>query len=146
MSDDKLDEVRWDRIHEAFASVPYAKLIGLELGQMKPGEANLHLNIRDELKQNQGVVHGGAVASLIDTAAAFAVVTRLEPGERVTTTDLTIHYLRPITSGRLTATARIVRGGRRLFVLTVQVTNDHEVLVATAVTGYIKLQNSQKPQ
>ncbi len=146
MSEDKLDDVRWDRIHEAFASVPYAKLIGLELGEMKPGEANLHLDIRDELKQNQGVVHGGAVASLIDTAAAFAVVTRLEPGERVTTTDLTIHYLRPITSGRLTATARIVRGGRRLFVLAVQVTNDHEVLVATAVTGYIKLQNSQKPQ
>jgi len=146
MSEDKLDDVRWDRIHEAFASVPYAKLIGLELGEMKPGEANLHLDIRDELKQNQGVIHGGAVASLIDTAAAFAVVTRLEPGERVTTTDLTIHYLRPITSGRLTATARIVRGGRRLFVLAVQVMNDDEVLVATAVTGYIKLQNNQKPQ
>ncbi len=146
MSEDKLDDVRWDRIHEAFASVPYAKLIGLELGEMKPGEATLHLDIRDELKQNQGVAHGGAVASLIDTAAAFAVVTLLEPGERVTTTDLTIHYLRPITSGRLTATARIVRGGRRLFVLAVQVTNDHDVLVATAVTGYIKLQNNQKPQ
>jgi uncharacterized protein (TIGR00369 family) len=146
MNEDKLDEVRLNRIREAFASVPYAKLIGLELGEMKPGEANLHLDIRDELKRNQGVIHGGAVASLIDTAAAFAVVTRLEPGERVTTTDLTIHYLRPITSGRLTATARIVRGGRRLFVLAVQVTNDHEVLVATAVTGYIKLQNSQKPQ
>jgi len=146
MSEDKLDDVRWDRIHEAFASVPYAKLIGLELGEMKPGEATLHLDIRDELKQNQGVIHGGAVASLIDSAAAFAVVTRLEPGERVTTTDLTIHYLRPITSGRLTATARIVRGGRRLFVLAVQVTNDHDVLVATAVTGYIKLQNNQKPQ
>jgi len=146
MSEDKLDDVRWDRIHEAFASVPYAKLIGLELGEMKPGEATLHLDIRDELKQNQGVVHGGAVASLIDTAAAFAVVTLLEPGERVTTTDLTIHYLRPITSGRLTATARIVRGGRRLFVLAVQVMNDDEVLVATAVTGYIKLQNNQKPQ
>ena len=147
MNEDKLDEVRLNRIHEAFASVPYAKLIGLELGEMKPGEANLHLDIRDELKQNQGVVHGGAVASLIDTAAAFAVVTRLEAGERVTTTDLTIHYLRPITSGRLTANARIVRGGHRLFVLSVQVTNDHEVLVATAVTSYLKLvQSSQRPQ
>jgi len=146
VNEDKLDEVRLNRIREAFASVPYAKLIGFELGEMKPGQANLHLDIRDELKQNQGVIHGGAVASLIDSAAAFAVVTRLEPGERVTTTDLTIHYLRPITSGRLTATARIVRGGRRLFVLAVQVTNDDEVLVATAVTGYIKLQNNQKPQ
>lgn len=127
------------RIREAFASIPYARLVGIELGEMRSGEANLHLDIRDELKQNQGVVHGGAVASLIDTAAAFAVVTRLESGERVTTTDLTIHYLRPITSGRITATARIVRGGRRLLVISVEVTNSRQVLVATAVSGYIKL-------
>src|SRR5258707_15804937 len=128
MSENKLEEARLARIHEGFASVPYAKFLGVELGEMKPGEATLHLEVRAELKQNQGVVHGGAVASLIDTASAFAVVTQLEPNERVTTTDLTIHYLRPIRSGRLTATARIVRGGRRLFVLAVQVTNDHEVL------------------
>ena len=139
MSENELDEHRLRRIREAFALVPYAKLIGLELGKMKPGEANLYLEVRDQLRQNQGVVHGGAVASLIDTAAAFAVVTRLETGERVTTTDLTIHYLRPITSGRLIATARIVRGGRRLFVLSVEVRNDNQVLVATAVTSYLKL-------
>jgi uncharacterized protein (TIGR00369 family) len=139
MSESKLDEVRSELIREAFAAVPFAKLLGLELGEMSPGEANLHLDFRDELRQNQGVMHGGAVAALIDTAAAFAVVTRLEKGERVTTTDLTIHYLRPITEGRLTATARIIRGGRRLFVLSVEVTNVDR-LVATAVTSYIKLQ------
>ena len=139
MSENGLDENRWQRIREAFASVPYAAFIGLELGEMKPGEANLYLDVRDELKQNQGVVHGGAVASLIDTAAAFAVVTKLESGERVTTSDLTIHYLRPITSGRLKAVARIVRGGRRVFVLSVDVWNDQQVLVATALTSYLKL-------
>lgn len=139
MSENELDQERLARIREAFASVPYAKLLGLELGEMKPGIAKLHLDMRDELKQNQGVAHGGVVASLIDTAAAFAVVTRLEPGERVTTTDLTIHYLRSITSGRLTATARIVRGGRRLFVLSVEVTNEQQILLATAVTSYLKL-------
>ena len=139
MSDTGLDENRWQRIREAFGSVPYAGFIGLELGEMKPGEANLYLDVRDELKQNQGVLHGGAVASLIDTAAAFAVVTKLESGERVTTSDLTIHYLRPIISGRLKAVARIVRGGRRLVVLSVDVWNDQQVLVATAVTSYLKL-------
>ncbi len=140
MSENELNAVRVARIHEAFASVPYAKFLGLELGEMKPGEASLHLEVRDELKQNQGVVHGGVVASLIDTASAFAVVTQLEPDERVTTTDLTIHYLRPVISGRLTATARTVRAGRRLFVLSVEVMDDREKLVATAVTTYIKLQ------
>jgi len=140
MSENELDEVRIARIHEAFASVPYAKFLGLELGEMKPGEASIHLAVRDELRQNRGVVHGGAVASLIDTASAFAVVTRLEPDERVTTTDLTIHYLRPVSAGRITATARIVRAGRRLFVLSVEVMDDHQKLIATAVTTYIRLQ------
>jgi uncharacterized protein (TIGR00369 family) len=92
------------------------------------------------LRQNQGVLHGGAIASLIDTASAFAVVTHLAPDERVTTTDLTIHYLRPVTAGRLSATARTVRAGRRLFVLSVEVMDDQQKLIATAVTTYIKLQ------
>ncbi|HEX7530459.1 MAG TPA: PaaI family thioesterase, partial [Pyrinomonadaceae bacterium] len=70
----------------------------------------------------------------------FAVLTQLGLNERVTTTDLTIHYLRPMSAGRLTATARIVRGGRRLFVLSVEVTNDQQLPVASAVTSYIKLQ------
>jgi len=140
MSENDLDPARVERAREAFGLVPYAKLLGLELGEVGRGVASVRLEVREELKQYQGVVHGGAVASLIDTAAAFAVLTQLEINERVTTTDLTIHYLRPANSGRLTATARIVRTGRRLVVLTVEVTNDQGILVATAVTGYIKLQ------
>jgi uncharacterized protein (TIGR00369 family) len=140
MSENELDSARVARAREAFASVPFAQLLGLELGEISPGAVTIHLDVRDELRQNQGVVHGGAVASLIDTAAAFAVLTQVEVNERVTTTDLTIHYLRPASSGRLTARARIVRGGRRLFVLSVEVANDKQILVATAVTSYIKLQ------
>ena len=140
MSANDLAPARVARAREAFALVPYARLLGLELGEVSSGAVSLHLDVRDELRQNQDVVHDGAVASLIDTAAAFAVLTQLEIGERVTTTDLTIHYLRPASSGRLTAQARIVRGGRRLFVLSVEVTNDQQILVATAVTTYIKLQ------
>ena len=136
----ELDPTKLDRARKAFARVPYAKFLGLELGEVSPGEATIYLTVRHELKQYQGVVHGGAVASLIDTASAFAVLTQIEVDERVTTTDLTIHYLRPITEGRMAATARIVRAGRRLFVLSVEVRNDRNVLVATAVTTYIKIQ------
>ena len=134
------DSAKLARAREAFAAVPFAKFLGLELGDVANGAAIIHLDARDELKQNQGVVHGGALASLIDTASAFAVLTQIDPNERVTTSDLTIHYLRPVTSGRMTATARVIRGGRRLFVLSVDITNDEERLVATALTTYIKIQ------
>jgi uncharacterized protein (TIGR00369 family) len=134
----ELDSAKLSRAQAAFASVPFAKFLGLELGELTSGGVSMHLDVRDEL-MNQRVVHGGAIASLIDTAAAFAVLTQIEVDERVTTTDLTIHYLRPITSGRMTANARVVRGGRRLFVLSVEVLNDRDVLLATAVTTYIKV-------
>src|SRR6185295_16109570 len=110
MSNSGMEDQGLARARAAFANVAYAKFLGLELCEIKSGEVSVCLDVRDELKQNQGVVHGGAVASLIDTASAFAVLTKLAPEERVTTTDLTVHYLRPITGGRLIATARIIRG------------------------------------
>jgi uncharacterized protein (TIGR00369 family) len=138
MSEDNLDEARLNRARAAFASVAYANLLGLELCDLKSGEVTVCLDVRDDLKQNRGVVHGGAIASVIDTASAFAILTKIENDETVTTTDLTIHYLRPITSGRLLARAQIVRGGRRRFVVHVDLENEGK-LAATAVTGYLKI-------
>ena len=142
MSRPEIDPQKLARARLAFAAVPYARFLGLQLGEVRRGEVSIHLDIRDELKQNQGVVHGGAIASLIDTASAFAVLTQIDPEERVTTTDLTIHYLRPAITGRIVATARIVRGGRRLFVLSVDVHDSANALVATALTTYIKIAKS----
>ena len=127
------------RIREAFRGVPFARFLGIELGKMKRGAATLHLEIRDELRRNNGFTHGGVVASLADTAAAFASLTLLESSEITTTIDLTIHYLRPLVKGRATAEARVVRAGRRVLVISVDVLDDAKVLAATALTSFIKL-------
>jgi uncharacterized protein (TIGR00369 family) len=127
------------RIREAFERVPFAHLLQLELGEMKRGYANLHLQVRDDLRQNNGVVHGGVIASLVDSAAAFAVLTLLEKDQTSTTVDLTIHYLRPLLSGQSTAQARVVRAGRRIMVITVDVLDETKTLIATALTSFIRL-------
>ena len=127
------------RIQKAVKSVPYARLLGFELDEVISGAATLGLEIRKDLMQNHGVVHGGAIASLIDTATAFAIIPLLNPEERVTTVDLTISYLRPITKGRVTALARVVRAGRRLFVVSAEVKDADGKLAATALSTYIKL-------
>ncbi|MDQ1640142.1 MAG: hypothetical protein QOF62_3481 [Pyrinomonadaceae bacterium] len=130
---------RLDRIDRAIEAVPYARLLGIQLEKVIPGEATLTLAIRPELSQNHGVVHGGAIASLIDTATAFAILTLLEPEERVTTVDLTISYLRPGFEGQMSATARVLRQGRRLIATTAEVTDESGTLLATALSTYIKL-------
>ena len=138
MSKTDTEDSRLERARNAFDKVAYARFLGLELCELKSGDVTVCLDVRDEVKQNHGVVHGGAIASLIDTASAFVILTAIDENERVTTTDLTIHYLRPVTLGRMLARARIVRGGRRRFVVNVEVENDG-ALAATAVTGYVKI-------
>src|ERR1044072_9997896 len=138
MSRSEIDDQRLARPRAAFANVAYAKFLGLELCELKSGEVTVCLDVRAELKQNQGVVHGGAIASLIDTASAFVILTTIEENEKVTTTDLTIHYLRPVTAGRMIAHAEIVRAGRRRLVVSVDVRNNG-ALAETAVTGYAKI-------
>jgi acyl-CoA thioesterase len=130
---------RLERIERAIEAVPYARLLGIELEKVALGEATLTLAIRPELSQNHGVVHGGAIASLIDTATAVAILTLLEPDERVTTVDLTISYLRPALEGQLRATARVLRQGRRLLTVSAEVTDTSGTLLATALSTYIKL-------
>ena len=135
----KLTAAQLERIQKALDNLPFAKLIGIELDQINEGVATLGLEVRNDLMQNNGVVHGGAIASLIDTAAAFAIVSVLPSGERVTTVDLTISYLRPLTTGRARATARVVRAGRRLIAVSGEVLDDGGKPVATALTTYIKI-------
>jgi uncharacterized protein (TIGR00369 family) len=134
----ELDDFRFEQIRAAFGKVAYAKLLGMEMCEIEGGQTGVCLDVREELKQNHGVVHGGAIASLIDTASAFAILPLLTENEKVTTTDLTIHYLRPAVSGRMVALAKIVRAGRRRFVLSVDVKNDR-TLMATAITGYVRI-------
>lgn len=139
MTEAKVSAAQLKRLEKALDSVPYAKLLGLELESVGSGTATLALNVRAELTQNQGIVHGGAVASLIDTATAFAILTVLAPKERVTTVDLTISYVRPVSSGRFRAVAKVVRAGRRLFVVSAEVFDEDGTLASTALSTYIKV-------
>jgi acyl-CoA thioesterase len=125
--------------HDVFANVPYLKLIGMELVDLKTGEAIVRLQMRDELRQPHGLLHGGATASVIDTAMAFAVVTKLAENEKASTVDLTVHYLRPVTTGAIVCTAKIVKAGKRLLTVSAEVVNDEKKLIATALSTYAKV-------
>ncbi len=135
----ELTEAQRQRVERALDGVPFAKLLGIQLESVVPGHAVLQLPIREELKQNNAIVHGGAIASLIDSAMAFAIIPLLAENERTTTVDLTIHYLRPLVEGIAKCSARVVRAGRRIIVVSADVLDHQERLAATAVSTYARL-------
>lgn len=127
--------------HKAFAanalhSLPFAKLIGMRLVELKPDEAVIEVEMRDDLRQPSGVLHGGVTATLIDTAMAFAVRTRLAPDAATATVDLTVHYLRPLVEGKAVCRAKVLRAGKRFFTVTAEVENADGKLIATGLSAY----------
>lgn len=113
--------------------------MGMRLVDIRPGEATIKIEMRDDLRQPHGVLHGGVTASLIDTAMAFAIITRLAPGEKATTIDLTVHYLRPHVEGTFTCTASVIRAGKRIITVSADVVNAEGKQIATAISTYTKV-------
>jgi uncharacterized protein (TIGR00369 family) len=126
------------RLRETFAQVPYVRLLGLEFVRAERGAATFALEVREELTRMGGIAHGGALASLLDTAAACAVHTLLDPAARTVTVDLTVHFLRPVSAGRVRARARVLREGRRILIISAEATDQNGLLVATAITTYVR--------
>ncbi len=113
-----------DFIRRFLPTSPYVGHLGMSLADMQPGRATLLLPFREEIVTIGTTVHGGAIASLIDTTAMVAAWSDAPMPEKIrgTTVSLTVSYL-AAASGKedLQATARVLRRGRSLVYLDVEV-------------------------
>jgi uncharacterized protein (TIGR00369 family) len=127
-----------DIMRKFLSTSPYVGHLGIQLVTMQPGVATLTLPFTDALVTIGTIVHGGAIASLIDTAAAAAAWSDAEiPANiRGTTVSLTVTYLAPADKTDLQATARVLRRGRTLVYLDVDVTNASGHAIAKGLVTY----------
>ena len=127
-----------DFIRQFFPHSPYVGHLGMQLTEMQPGTATLTLPFREALVTIGTVVHGGAIASLIDTAAMVAAWSEGEiPAKaRGTTVNLTVAYLSAAQQEDLRAVARVLRRGRNLVYLDVEVTGASGNAVAKGLVTY----------
>ncbi|MGQ0541696.1 MAG: PaaI family thioesterase [Blastocatellia bacterium] len=134
-----ITEEQKQRAKDVVSGLPFARMIGMELVDLRLDEAVIKIDMRDELRQPGGILHGGVTATLIDTAMAFAIRPRLADNEKTATIDLTVHYLRPHVEGTFTCTGRVVRAGRRIFTVAADVENEEGKLIATAISTYTRV-------
>ncbi len=103
------------RLKEMTLNASYPRLIGMTLDDIAIDGATIGLEIDPQRHlQPFGIVHGGVLASLIDTATFWAAFMRLPADAGLVNIDLKLNYLQPVVAGRLTAAGRCIRPGRTL--------------------------------
>ncbi len=96
-------------------TAPFEDLVGLEHDQVGEGRATLSCLFRVKLAQGGGVMHGGALTTLADTAVAMAIKSLLPAGTIFATTELTMRFLAPVREGRVRAEATVTGPEGRTF-------------------------------
>lgn len=112
------------------------ELLGFDVESVHDGRAVFYLDVRPSHKQIHGVVHGGILAALADTAAAIAAYTTVPKGVELATLELKINYMEPVPGGRVKADARVLRAGRNFIVTECEIFNESGSLAAKALLTF----------
>lgn len=102
-------------LEEWIDSSPFERLLGLQILKAEAGQAHLLLPFTLKLSNGGGVMHGGAMTALADTAVAMAIKSLLPPATLFATTELSMKFIAPVLKGQVHAHARVCSAGERVF-------------------------------
>jgi uncharacterized protein (TIGR00369 family) len=110
-----------ERVRASFGEQQVMRLIGATLARVAPGEVEIELGFRPDLSQQNGFLHAGIVATILDSACGYAAYTLLPAGVGVLTVEYKINLLAPARGTRFRARGRVERAGGTLSVCTGEV-------------------------
>src|SRR5271163_3989769 len=125
-----------------------ANQFGFALILAEHGKVALRMRVNENHLQVHGVVHGGVLAALADTAGGLATYMACPPGTRVATIEMKINYLEAVEGGTVTAEAEVVRLGRHISVVDCDLRDDERRLVGKALMTFFvgPFQTNRKPR
>ncbi len=109
---------------------PFPSHMAMQLAEIGFDTATVTLATADCHFQPFGIVHGGVLATLIDTATFWSVFLRIPEEDGLVNVDLKLNYLKPVTSGGLHAVGLSIRSGRSVSYAEARVLNSNQELVA----------------
>jgi acyl-CoA thioesterase len=95
-------------------SFPLQTHLGMTLASRGAGSASARLDVKDELRNPNGVLHGAALFALVDTSMGAATMSVLPAGHVCASIEVQLRFLTPVRTGRVVAEASVLRQGARI--------------------------------
>jgi len=124
---------------ELINNCPYFRLLSMKVLELSPGHALLETIVEEKHLQAFGFVHGGALASIIDTAAFWSAFCDLDENTGITTVDLKLNYLAPVKEGKLIARGKRLKLGKTLGLGEAEIISENGKLIAQGTSTLIVL-------
>lgn len=129
-------------VRASFARQKVMEAIGAEIARVAPGEVAIEMPFREDLTQQDGFLHAGVLAAILDSACGYAAMTLVPAGSRVLTVEFKASFLAPARGERFEARAIVKKAGRTLTTSQADayaVADGRETLVATMLATIMTL-------
>ena len=123
------------RVRDSFGRQPFMMSMGARMEEVAPGRVSVVLPYAEGVTQQHGFFHGGAMGALADTAGGYAAFTLFPADSTVLTVEYKINIMAPGRGERLVADAEVVRSGRTLTIVKVDVFAEKEGARTHCATG-----------
>ena len=130
-----------ERLIHRGENCPFYRLLNMKIEEVRENYARLSIAVDKKHLQLLNTVHGGVIASLADSAAAWAIFSSNSLDGAPVTVEMKINFLKPVKSGKLVAEARNIHEGSRIFVTDVEVKNGKGDLIAKSLLTYYLLKD-----
>jgi uncharacterized protein (TIGR00369 family) len=121
---------------------PIATLIGFSLREVEPGHAVVEFEAAVRHANPMGTLHGGVLCDIADAAMGMAYASTLGAGETFTTLELKINFMKPVWTGKLLATGRVVKNGHTIGLVECDIVDAADQLVARASSTCMTLRGA----
>ncbi|MBM4186214.1 MAG: PaaI family thioesterase [Gemmatimonadetes bacterium] len=128
-----------EELYRTVNASPFVSHLPMRLAEVRIDGARVELEVARCHIQPFGIVHGGVIATLVDTATFWAGFGGLADGVGLVNVDLKLNYLESVTDGRLVAEGRLVRGGRSVVYAEATILDDRARLVARGASTMMVL-------
>jgi uncharacterized protein (TIGR00369 family) len=115
---------------------PFYQLLNIKIEEVREDYARLSITVEKKHIQFLKTVHGGVIACLADSAAAWPILHSPKLEGTPVTVEMKINFLKPVTSGKIVAEARNIHRGSRIYVSDVEVKNSGGDLIAKSLVTY----------
>ena len=126
----KLNPAHVAAVIKAVNTCPYFTLLSMEIRSVDWGESHLEVAVQEKHLQPYGMVHGGVCASLVDAAAFWAVYSQMSEDIGLTTVEIKLNYLAPVSEGRLIGRGKSIKLGKTICLSEASIEDDKGNIVA----------------
>ena len=138
-----LEKEVYERIKNRFEAQDFLSYAGMKLEHADEGKAVISCENKKEFSQYLGYMHGGMVSAIADTAGGHAAATMLKEGYKTVTSELKIHFLKPVVSKKVIATGEVLSAGKRLIIVETTVRDEEDNMLAKMIATMFVIEPSE---